>query len=284
MALARGAGLFVVVVADVHRLAARLSDSPPVVIHRPAPCPGVSVAASRGRTSRAHVAALVVDVRLRRLRRGPPRSRVRAPRRRPRASSRRARVVAPVAATSDADRAPSSPRAATPSPAARRVRRRVAPEPRPGAAFADSLPEEEPTRLLCDASCEAALADVELVTTKSGLQYKDIVVGDGVQPEVGFQCVVDYIAKNEKGQIFDNSLEKGKPNDIRVTGDPESANVIPGLDEGLLTMRSGGIRRLYIPGELAFPKGLASAPGRPRIAPYSPVVFDVKLIYIPGME
>ena len=154
----------------------------------------------------------------------------------------------------------------------------------PGAAFADSLPEEEPTRLLCDASCEAALADVELVTTKSGLQYKDIVVGDGVQPEVGFQCVVDYIAKNEKGQIFDNSLEKGKPNDIRVTGDPESANVIPGLDEGLLTMRSGGIRRLYIPGELAFPKGLASAPGRPRIAPYSPVVFDVKLIYIPGME
>ena len=105
------------------------------------------------------------------------------------------------------------------------------------------------------------------------------MVGDGAQPEVGFQCVVHYIAKNEKGQIFDNSLEKGKPNDVRVTGDPTSANVIPGLDEGLLTMRSGGIRRLYIPGELAFPKGLASAPGRPRIAPVSPVVFDVKLLY-----
>ena len=57
-----------------------------------------------------------------------------------------------------------------------------------------------------------------------------------------------------------------------------------GLDEGILTMRSGGIRRLYIPGELAFPKGLASAPGRPRISPFSPVVFDVKLIYIPGLE
>jgi len=36
------------------------------------------------------------------------------------------------------------------------------------------------------------------------------------------QVVVDYIAKNEKGLIFDNSLEKGKPNDIRVTGDPTS--------------------------------------------------------------
>jgi peptidylprolyl isomerase len=39
---------------------------------------------------------------------------------------------------------------------------------------------------------------------------------------------VDYIAKNEAGLIFDNSLEKGKPNDIRVTGDPTSSLVIPG--------------------------------------------------------
>ena len=61
----------------------------------------------------------------------------------------------------------------------------------------------------------------------------------------------------QREQIFDNSLEKGKPNDIRITGlgPGGDTNVIPGLDEGILTMRSGGIRRLYIPGELAFPKG-----------------------------
>ena len=46
----------------------------------------------------------------------------------------------------------------------------------------------------------------------------------------------------------------------------------------------GGKRRLYIPGDLAFPKGLASAPGRPRIPPNSPVVFDVDLLYIPGLD
>ena len=114
--------------------------------------------------------------------------------------------------------------------------------------------------------------------------YEDVIVGEGAQPEPGFQVVVDYIAKNEKGLIFDNSLEKGKPNDVRVTGDPTSCLVIPGLDEGILTMKSGGLRRMYIPGELAFPKGLASAPGRPRISPFSPVVFDVKLLYIPGLE
>ena len=58
-----------------------------------------------------------------------------------------------------------------------------------------------------------------------------IKVGDGPNPEIGFQVVVDYIAMNEQGLIFDNSLEKGKPNDIRITGDATSALVIAGLDE-----------------------------------------------------
>ncbi|RWW31190.1 hypothetical protein BHE74_00049150 [Ensete ventricosum] len=35
---------------------------------------------------------------------------------------------------------------------------------------------------------------------------------------------------------------------------------------------------------LSFPKGLTSAPGRPRVAPNSPVIFDVSLEYIPGLD
>jgi hypothetical protein len=49
------------------------------------------------------------------------------------------------------------------------------------------LPEEEVTKLICDAACETTINDAELVTTQSGLQYRDIKVGDGVQPEIGFQ-------------------------------------------------------------------------------------------------
>lgn len=83
-----------------------------------------------------------------------------------------------------------------------------------------------------------------------------------------------------EGRSFYNSLDKGSPDDIRVGAE----QVIPGLDEGLMDMRVGGIRRLYIPGELSFPKGLPSGPGRPRVPPASPVIFDVQLLYIPGLS
>jgi peptidylprolyl isomerase len=96
------------------------------------------------------------------------------------------------------------------------------------------------------------------------------------------QVVVDYVAMTEDGRIFDNSLEKGKPYDIRIVEDNAEADVIAGLNEGIKGLRVGGIRRLYIPGELSFPKGLASGPGRPRVPPASPVLFDVKLVLLPG--
>ncbi|POO01997.1 Peptidyl-prolyl cis-trans isomerase, FKBP-type [Trema orientale] len=139
-------------------------------------------------------------------------------------------------------------------------------------------PEDKPK--LCDDACEKELENVPLVTTESGLQYKDIKVGDGPSPPVGFQVAANYVAMVPSGQIFDSSLEKGQVYIFRVG----SGQVIKGLDEGLLSMKAGGKRRLYIPGSLAFPKGLNSAPGRPRVAPNSPVIFDVSLEYIPGLE
>ncbi|MQM13750.1 hypothetical protein Taro_046674 [Colocasia esculenta] len=139
-------------------------------------------------------------------------------------------------------------------------------------------PEEKPK--LCNDECEKELENVPMVTTESGLQYKDIKVGQGPSPPIGFQVVANYVAMVPSGQIFDSSLEKGLPYTFRVG----SGQVIKGLDEGILGMKVGGQRRLYIPGSLAFPKGLNSAPGRPRVGANSPVVFDVSLEYIPGLE
>ena len=43
---------------------------------------------------------------------------------------------------------------------------------------------------------------------------------------------------------------------------PLVLQVVAGLDEALLSMQTGGVRRVYVPGALAFPKGLPSGPGR----------------------
>ena len=119
-----------------------------------------------------------------------------------------------------------------------------------------------------------------------------------------------YVAMTPNGKVFDSSLNRGAPYDIRIgagqvrgagrgvgVGLPRSARrptpaappsplsqIVPGLDEGIATMRVGGLRRVYVPGALAFPKGLPSGPGRPRVPPASPVVFDVELLYIPGLD
>ncbi|XP_060184578.1 peptidyl-prolyl cis-trans isomerase FKBP16-3, chloroplastic isoform X2 [Lycium barbarum] len=122
-----------------------------------------------------------------------------------------------------------------------------------GSSYAEAAglpPEEKPK--LCDAECEKELENV----------------------------AANYVAMVPSGQIFDSSLEKGRPYIFRVGAD----QVVKGLDEGILSMKVGGKRRLYVPGSLAFPKGLVSAPGRPRVAPNSPVIFDVSLEYIPGLE
>ncbi|KAG2498815.1 hypothetical protein HYH03_003008 [Edaphochlamys debaryana] len=134
--------------------------------------------------------------------------------------------------------------------------------------------------MLCDADCTAQLESTEEVTLPSGLKYKDIVVGTGASPRVGFQVVCHYIAMTPSLRVFDSSLDKGQVYDIRVG----AGQVIAGLDEGVLGMKSGGIRRLYIPGNMAFPKGLKAAAGRPSVPPSSPVVFDVKLLYVPGLD
>lgn len=144
----------------------------------------------------------------------------------------------------------------------------------PAAAFDDEH------KLLCDAKCEADLANCQRVKTASGLEYIDIREGSGESPPVGFQVTLNYVAMTPEGRIFDSSLDKGYPYDIRVG----AGSVIAGLDEGVSSMKRGGLRRLYIPGDLAFPNGLVSGPGRPRVPPKSPVVFDVELLYIPGIS
>ena len=110
------------------------------------------------------------------------------------------------------------------------------------------------------------------VTTASGLQYIDEVVGTGESPKPGQNVTVHYTGTLEDGTKFDSSLDRGQPYTFRIG----TGVVVKGWDEGIMTMKAGGKRRLLIPAKLGY--GAAGNP--PRIPPNAPLIFELQLISV----
>jgi len=51
-----------------------------------------------------------------------------------------------------------------------------------------------------------------------------------------------------------------------------------------ISVSSALMMRLLLIWQLAFPKGLRAAAERPRVAPSTPIIFDVQLLYIHGVS
>jgi FKBP-type peptidyl-prolyl cis-trans isomerase len=107
------------------------------------------------------------------------------------------------------------------------------------------------------------------VTTPSGLKYTDLVVGSGPSPQTGQTVSVNYTGTLVNGTKFDSSYDHGKPFEFRIG----TGSVIKGWDEGLMTMKVGGKRKLVIPPNLGY-----GARGTPNIPGNSTLVFDVELL------
>lgn len=109
-----------------------------------------------------------------------------------------------------------------------------------------------------------------MVSTPSGLKFIDDTVGTGPSPQAGQLVTVHYTGKLADGKKFDSSVDRGKPFKF-VIG---VGQVIKGWDEGVMTMKVGGKRKLIIPAELGY--GRAGAGG--VIPPNAELHFDVELI------
>ena len=110
------------------------------------------------------------------------------------------------------------------------------------------------------------------VTTASGLQYIDQVEGDGPSPNPGQTVVVHYTGTLTNGQVFDSSVERGKPFSFKIG----VGQVIKGWDEGVGSMKVGGKRQLIIPPDLGY--GSRGAGG--VIPPNATLIFDVELLEV----
>jgi peptidylprolyl isomerase len=108
------------------------------------------------------------------------------------------------------------------------------------------------------------------VTTSSGLKYVDEVIGTGPSPKPGQSVTVHYTGKLENGTVFDTSVPRNSPYTFAIG----RGSVIKGWDEGIMTMKVGGRRRLIIPPQLGY-----GAAGRPPMIPGNATLyFDVELL------
>lgn len=104
------------------------------------------------------------------------------------------------------------------------------------------------------------------------LRIEDLQPGDGKEAVKGALITTHYIGWLEDGTVFDSSRDKGRPFQC-VIG---TGRVIKGWDQGLMGMRVGGTRKLFVPAHLAYGERQIGA----HIAPNSNLIFEIELLEV----
>jgi FKBP-type peptidyl-prolyl cis-trans isomerase FkpA len=117
---------------------------------------------------------------------------------------------------------------------------------------------------------------MSMMTTPSGLQYEDLIEGDGAVAQAGQYVSVHYTGwlfeNGERGDRFDSSKDRGQAFEFPLGG----GMVIRGWDEGVQGMKVGGKRLLLIPSALGY--GARGAGG--VIPPHATLLFEVELLAV----
>jgi FKBP-type peptidyl-prolyl cis-trans isomerase FkpA len=108
----------------------------------------------------------------------------------------------------------------------------------------------------------------------------DLVVGTGAQAANGNSVTVHYTlwlynngGPESKGTKIDASRDRGSPFSFTLG----ARQTVPGFEQGILGMRVGGSRRIYVPSQLGY-----GAQGAPQggIPPNAALVFEVELVSV----
>ena len=104
------------------------------------------------------------------------------------------------------------------------------------------------------------------------------IIGNGLEVKNHSKVSVHYIGKLEDNTVFDSSYDRGQLFDFQIG----VRQVILGWETGLLGMKEGGKRTIFIPYELAYGESGAGS----LIPPKSNLIFEIELIKVipPGYK
>ena len=103
------------------------------------------------------------------------------------------------------------------------------------------------------------------------LRIEDLQLGSGKEAVKGALITTQYRGWLEDGSEFDSSYSRGKPFQC-VIG---TRRVIQGWDQGLMGMRVGGKRKLWVPAHLGYGERQVGS-----IPPNSNLVFEIELLEV----
>jgi len=104
------------------------------------------------------------------------------------------------------------------------------------------------------------------------LKITDILIGEGRETARGALLLVEYDGFLEDGTKFDSSIDRGRPFQF-VFG---TGRVIKGWDQGLIGMKVGGKRTLFVPSHLGYGERQVGT----FIKPNSNLIFHIKLLEV----
>lgn len=133
-------------------------------------------------------------------------------------------------------------------------------------------PEVAPQELSAVGSQQAASqAPSQTMQNPTELKIEDIKVGSGAAVKNGDTVEVNYLGTLLDGTKFDSSYDRNQTFSFSIG----AGEVIAGWDQGLIDMKTGGKRKLYIPSDLAY-----GPQGNGPIPPNTPLYFEVELVSI----
>lgn len=107
---------------------------------------------------------------------------------------------------------------------------------------------------------------------KNNLIITDTEIGKGKETVKGALLICQYEGFLEDGTKFDSSLDRGKPFQF-VFG---TGRVIKGWDQGLVGMKEGGKRTLFVPEHLGYGERQIGQ----FIKPHSNLIFHIELLEV----
>ena len=110
------------------------------------------------------------------------------------------------------------------------------------------------------------------------VQIVNEIIGNGLEVKNHSKVSVHYIGKLEDNTVFDSSYDRGQLFDFQIG----VRQVILGWETGLLGMKEGGKRTIFIPYELAYGESGAGS----LIPPKSNLIFEIEVIKVipPGYK